>query len=94
MRDAAPNWGFDPGQFMQVVETAPPGYRVRFTFGQRRAGEFLVEYLAKRSKGSGSLPTPDDSSRVSDDGALNWSFGTEEERGRFVATLYTVVGIQ
>ena len=94
MRDAAPNWGFDPGQFIQVVETPSPDYRVRFTFGQRRAGEFLMEYLAKRPKGSSSLPTPDDSSRVSDDGSLNWSFTTEEERSRFVAALYTVVGIQ
>ncbi len=94
MRDAAPNWGFDPGQFMQVVETASPEYCVRFTFGERRAGEFLFEYLAKMSKGFGSLPTPGDGSRVSDDGALSWSFATEAERRHFIAALYTIVGIQ
>jgi hypothetical protein len=94
MRDAAPNWGFDPGQSIQVLESASPDYRVRLTFRERRAGEFLVDYLTKEFKGFDSPFTPGDSDRVFDDGALCWSFATEEERRRFVSVLYTVVGIQ
>jgi hypothetical protein len=94
MRDAAPTWGFDPGQFIQLVETASPDYRVRLTFRERRAGEFLVEYLAKRFKSFDARFTPADRDRLADDGALCWSFATEEERRRFVPVLHTVVGIQ
>ncbi len=94
MRDAAPMWGFNPGQSIRVVESASPDYRVRLTFSERRAGEFLVEYLAKQFKGFDSQFAPGDCDRFVDGGALCWSFPTEEERRRFVSALHTVVGIQ
>ena len=71
-----------------------PDYRVRLTFSERRAGEFLVDYLAKQFKGFDSQFAPGDCDRFVDDGALCWSFATEEERRRFVSALHTVVGIQ
>ena len=94
MRDAAPRWGFDPGQFIQLGETASPDYRVRLTFRERRAGEFLVDYLSKKFKGFDSQLSPGESGRLVDDGVLCWSFATEEERRRFTSVLYAVVGIQ
>jgi hypothetical protein len=94
MRDAAPRWDFDPGQSIQVLESASPGYGVRLTFRERRAGEFLADYLAKTLKGIDSPFTSGDGGRCVDNGALCWSFATDEARRRFVSVLHTVVGVQ
>jgi hypothetical protein len=94
MRDAAEIWGFEPAQPISVGGGAPPDYGVWLSFRERRAGEFLVDFLSKRSKLIGSPVVPTDSYRVSDDGALHWTCASEEERGHFLAVLCSAIGIQ